>query len=73
MRSAWSFLTPWESRRDRKVTSSEPVIAANRPPAYTSSANVPGRHGEVVPREILAILQAPATDRRSGYFDVFMH
>lgn len=29
-RSAWSFLTPWESRRDRKVASSEAVIAANR-------------------------------------------
>lgn len=63
----------WVRRKDRKVTSSEPVIVAGRSPAYTLPANVTGGHGGVVPREILAVLQAPATDHGSSYFDAFMH
>lgn len=47
-------------------------VVANRPPAYASPANVTRGHGEVVPREMLAIPQAPATDHRRGYFDAFM-
>lgn len=53
-RSSWTLLSPWECRRDREVTSSEPDIVANRPAAYTSPANVTGGHREAVPREILS-------------------
>lgn len=65
-------LVPSNPLGEQKGQEGHIPVVANRPPAYASPANVTRGHGEVVPREMLAIPQAPATDHRRGYFDAFM-